>query len=160
MMESMLSGFILPVVTPQGIIGQAHSLKESYDRVRSSKRVGDYFAANLAAQDQIARNQALFKIMREGVGSENYNQVLDRIQNQFKNRDENGIVNKYNLNTSVLTEDGSIPTDQDIDDYFNNQREEYAKLVATRKASTKKLKALKLSGEDQDTYLSLLYNAE
>lgn len=160
MMESMLSGFILPVVSPQGIIGQAHSLKESYDRVKSSKKVGDYFAANLAAQDQIARNQALFKVMREGIGSENYNQVLDRIQNQFKNRDENGIVNRYNLNLSVLTEDGSVPTDQDIDDYFNNQREEYDKLAATRKGSAKKLKALKLSGEDQDTYLSLLYNAE
>ena len=119
MMEEMYAGALLPFTSPQAMVGTAHNIYEAGERVINSKRAGDYISEALSTKDQINRNEQLFKMMRESVGgSRSHYRVIDDLQNELKKKDASGKVYKYNLDSTTLTEDGSIPTDSDIDAFF------------------------------------------
>lgn len=158
-MEEMLMGALLPFTNAQGIAANAVSMKNTYDKIFNSKRVGDYIASALQTQDQINRNTELFKTMREGVGSnKNYSELLDNLQAMLKERDSEGRT-KYGLDSTTLTNDNSVPTDKDIDDFFEEQHEEYDNLRKFKKVSKKQLDSLAFEDkEDEDLFLALKYN--
>lgn len=161
MMEEMFAGALLPFTSPQAMIGTTYNVVNAYEKIFNSKQVGDYIANALSNQDQINRNEQLFKMMRESVGgTKNHYQIMDDIRNELKRTDSSGKVRKYNLDSTTLTDDGSIPTDQNIDTFFDNQKQEYSKLIATKQASKKQLRELSLDPKDEDLFLALKYNAE
>ena len=159
--EEMLMGAIMPLTNPQGIVANAVKFKNAYDKIYHSKKVGDYFSEALQTQDLINRNTKLFKLMREGVGSNRtYLELLSDVRNMMKQKDASGKT-KFNLDTTVLTEDGSIPTDKDIDDFFDNQVKEFEALRDIKTASKKQLKQINFDKkEDEDLFLALKYNAQ
>ena len=60
-----------------------------------------------------------YKKIREGVNNGTYLDMLDRISNMLKQKGSDGKTTQYNLDTTVLTKDGSIPKDTDIDEFIN-----------------------------------------
>lgn len=97
--------------------------------------------------------------MREGVGSnKSYSELLDNLQVMLKERDSEGRT-KYGLDSTTLTNDNSVPTDKDIDDFFEEQHEEYDNLRKFKKVSKKQLDSLAFEDkEDEDLFLALKYN--
>lgn len=89
-----------------------------------------------------------------------YLDMLDRIGNMLKQKGSDGKTTQYNLDTTVLTKDGSIPKDTDIDEFINEQREEYNNLISHKKQSAKQLNELNLDVEDEDLLLALSWNAK
>ena len=161
MMEEMFAGALLPFTSPQAMVGTAHNIYEAGERVINSKKAGDYIAEALSTKDQINRNEQLFKMMRESVGrSRSHYRVMDDIQNELKKKDASGKVYKYNLDSTTLTEDGSIPTDEDIDTFFTEQKKEYKKLMDLKSSSRDQLRKLNLKPEDEDLFLALKFNTE
>jgi hypothetical protein len=100
--------------------------------------------------------------LREGVpGRQSYGELIEEARELLKSRDSaTGKTRKFNLDSTVLTEDGSIPTDEDIDDFFNQQQQEYQALKGYRSSARKQLAKLKLAPEDEDLLLALRYNAD
>lgn len=161
MIEEMYAGALLPFTSPQAMVGTAHNIYEAGERVINSKRAGDYIAEALSTKDQINRNEQLFKMMRESIGgSRSHYRVMDDIQNELKKKDASGKVYKYNLDSTTLTEDGSIPTDADIDAFFTEQKKEYKKLMDLKSSSKEQLKKLNIKPEDEDLFLALKFNTE
>lgn len=161
MMEEMYAGALLPFTSPQAMVGTAHNIYEAGERVINSKRAGDYISEALSTKDQINRNEQLFKMMRESVGgSRSHYRVIDDLQNELKKKDASGKVYKYNLDSTTLTEDGSIPTDSDIDAFFAEQKKEYKKLMDFKSSSKDQLRKLGLAPEDEDLFLALKFNTE
>jgi hypothetical protein len=109
--EEMLGGALLPFMSPQGFVGSASNIVSTVKEISNSKVVGDYIAQALLTQDGINRNEQYYKFLREGVGSGTYAALTDRVQSMLKEKGLDGKTRKYNLDTTVLTDDGSTPTD-------------------------------------------------
>ena len=158
--EEMMGGALLPFFSPQGVIGSALNARKTFNDITQSKRVGDYVATALMQQDEINRNSDFYKKVREGMSNGTYLDMLDRIGNMLKQKGSDGKTTQYNLDTTVLTKDGSIPKDTDIDEFINEQREEYNNLISHKKQSAKQLNELNLDVEDEDLLLALSWNAK
>lgn len=158
--EEMMGGALLPFFSPQGVIGSALNARKTFNDITQSKRVGDYVATALMQQDEINRNSDFYKKVREGMSNGTYLDMLDRIGNTLKQKGSDGKTTQYNLDTTVLTKDGSIPKDTDIDEFINEQREEYNNLISHKKQSAKQLNELNLDVEDEDLLLALSWNAK
>lgn len=158
--EEMMGGALLPFFSPQGVIGSALNARKTFNDITQSKRVGDYVATALMQQDEINRNSDFYKKVREGVSNGTYLDMLDRIGNMLKQKGSDGKTTQYNLDTTVLTKDGSIPKDTDIDEFINEQRKEYNNLISHKKQSAKQLNELNLDVEDEDLLLALSWNAK
>ena len=158
--EEMMGGALLPFFSPQGVIGSGLNARKTFNDITQSKRVGDYVATALMQQDEINRNSDFYKKIREGMNNGTYLDMLDRISNMLKQKGSDGKTTQYNLDTTVLTKDGSIPKDTDIDEFINEQREEYNNLISHKKQSAKQLNELNLDVEDEDLLLALSWNAK
>lgn len=158
--EEMMGGALLPFFSPQGVVGSALNARKTFNDITQSKRVGDYVATALMQQDEINRNSDFYKKIREGMNNGTYLDMLDRISNMLKQKGSDGKTTQYNLDTTVLTKDGSIPKDTDIDEFINEQREEYNNLISHKKQSAKQLNELNLDVEDEDLLLALSWNAK
>lgn len=158
--EEMMGGALLPFFSPQGLIGSALNARKTFNDITQSKRIGDYVATALMQQDEINRNSDFYKRVREGMSNGTYLDMLNRIGNMLKQKGPDGRTTRYNLDTTVLTKDGSIPSDTDIDEFINEQREEYNNLISHKKQSAKQLNELNLDAEDEDLLLALSWNAK
>lgn len=160
MTEEIFSGMLLPFFSPQTAVAHTLNAKKAYDKMFKSKRVGDYISEALSTKDVINRNEDLYKLIRRGAGStRNYNELLDDLQELLLKRDASGKTHRFALDTSVLTEDSSVPSDDDIKKFIQQQKIEYNNLKHLKNKSSNQLKQLNLSAEDEDTFLALKYNA-
>lgn len=156
MFEEMLFGALLPFTSPQGIIGNAGKIHSTYKKISTSKEVGDYLANALSIQDEINRSKEFYRLQREGnPGGKTYSELLDSARELVKSKSPQG-KGKFKLDSTVLTEDGSVPTDEQIDEFFDQQQKEAKFLQNVKEQSKKQIKKTNFEEpEDEDTYLAI-----
>lgn len=158
--ENMLVGAIMPFTSPQGMVQTTMHTTRLYKNLKDSNKAHEYMSAALAQQDYINRIKESYDIIRgRQVSDENMSDYLDRMNVELKKKDKDGKIRKYNLDSMAITEDGSVPTDADIDEFFRLQKQEYAKLVANKKSAKDQLKAMDLDQDEESTFLALRMNA-
>lgn len=161
MYENMLVGALMPFVSPNGVVQTAGAAVHFRNNWMDSNKAKEYMSAALSQQDYIGRLKESYDIIRgRQVSDENMFDFLNRMRDELKKKDKDGKVRKYNLDTAAITEDGSIPTDEDIDKFFDAQMQEYQKIAANKVAAKNDLKQLNLSNDDESLYLALRLNAE
>lgn len=146
--ESMLSGALLPITSPQALVSGASNYFETVNKIRNSKKFGNWFAEHLAQQDETDRNVDLLKMLREGnrtVGD--YTDTLESIREALKS-------GKYD--TTTMSQDGKTQlTEQEIDDFIDKQQGYFRHLNNTKQTYQKRAEKLELAPEDTDIYYAL-----
>lgn len=163
LMEEMLSGFLLQYGSPQAAASTAVRLATGnnvINKILKSKKVGDYLAGALIEKDEIARTEALLNNIQSGLGSSsNYEEILESARRELKSKDKNGKL-RYGLDSTVLTADGSVPSDKDIDDYIDDQISEYSAVKRSQKKINSNIAKGKYSfktPEDKNLYTALYH---
>lgn len=146
--ESMLSGTLLPITSPQALVSGTSNYFETVNKIRNSKKFGNWFAEHLAQQDETDRNVELLRMLREEnrtVG--NYMDTLESIREALKS-------GKYD--TTTMSQDGKTQlTEQEIDDFINKQQAYFKHLNDTKQAYQKRAEKIGFIPEDADIYYAL-----
>ena len=172
MYESMLIGALMPFTDPRSAVRNTIDAANVLKQLRHSKEISQAMFDNMANRDEVARSKALLDLLDKrafGVDvfskipvvnwftnnstRDNYMSMLDRIQTMMKANKDGKLPDGFD--TSALTEDGSVPTEADIDEYFANQRKEFDQLWGSRKKLTNKLKASDIELKDFNTFIAL-----
>ena len=172
MYESMLMGALMPFSDPRSVVRNTLDTANVLKQLRHSKEISQVMFDNMANRDEVARSKALLDLLDKrafGVDvfnkipvvnwftnnstRDNYMSMLDRIQTMMKANKDGKLPDGFD--TSALTEDGSVPTEADIDEYFANQRREFDQLWGSRKKLTNKLKASDIELKDFNTFVAL-----
>lgn len=149
--EEFLVGMLLPFTSPQAMLGNIASIREATDVIRNTKKFSELYANALASQDATDRKVDFIKNLRENKFSIiNYDEVLDNIGNALKSG---------NYDTSVLTDDGSQLSEQDVDSFINDQKAQYLRINKLANKHNDKLNKWGFVEEQRDIYLALLDNA-
>lgn len=178
MYESVISGMLLPFTDPRTMVRSGIDIANAHYQNKLSRIVGDYISNNLEKRDEISRATQLLDILdKETLGADflskvpivgrfvnnsgrdNYLQTLDRLQIMMKDHDKDGKLSVGKANLRAITEDGSIPTDQEIDEYFDTQRWAFDDLWGSRKKLSKGLESAGIPEEDKNTYIALRHQA-
>lgn len=161
MFEEMLSGFLMSWTNPQGFIVNTVRAHSELSKALSLPKVSKYLQASLEKQDEINRNAEYFKNLREGLPSGNtWHEALDILGEELKSVGPDGKTRKYNLDATALTDGETPATNEAVDEFIKEQKEESKKLFNYRKAMLNKTKNLGLPAEDLDLFLSLGYSAK
>lgn len=178
MYESVIGGMLLPFTDPRTMIRSGIDIANAHYQNKLARVVGDYVSNNLEKRDEISRATQLLDILDNetlGVdflskmpvvgrfmnnsGRDNYMQTLDRLQMMMKDHDKDGKLSVGNANLRAITEDGSVPTDQEIDEYFDTQRWAFDDLWGSRKKLAKGLDNSGIAEEDKNKYIALRHQA-
>lgn len=151
LMEEFFVGMLLPFTSPQAMLGNIASIRDAHKAITNTKKFSEAYANALASQDATDRKVDFIKNLRENkLSVRNYDEVLDNIGNTLKS-------GKYD--TSVLTDDNSQLSEQDIDAFINDQKNQYFRINKLAKKNENKLNEWGFTGDQRDIYLALLDDA-
>lgn len=157
MTEEMWSGFLLSILNPQGIVAVPKAASRLNNLMQLPK-VANYLQHSLTKQDNINARQQYFKNLREGLPSgRNWNEALDLIGEELKNVRADGKTRTYNLDPLAITDGHTAPSNEDVDRFITDQKNNAAVLSANYKALQDVLKKNKVNipDEDVDLYAAL-----
>lgn len=158
MSEEMWSGFLLSMINPQGLMIGGPQVAVRLNTLMQLPKVSSYLQQSLEKQDAIARYSDYFKNLREGLPSgRTWNEALDIIAEELKSVKADGKTRNYNLDPLVLTDGQTMPTNKDVDDFIQEQKEDAEGLSTFYKAFQKTLNKNNISvpEEDKDLYAAL-----
>lgn len=158
MSEEMWSGFLLSMINPQGLMVGGPQVAVRLNTLMQLPKVSKYLQQSLEKQDAIQGFQDYFKNLREGLPSgRTWNEALDILANELKTVKADGKTRNYNLDPLVLTDGQTIPTNEDVDAFIEEQKSNADQLSAFYKVFQKTLKKNNISvpEEDQDLYAAL-----
>lgn len=178
MYESVIGGMLLPFTDPRTMVRSGMDIANAHYQNKVSRLAGDIISQNLEKRDEIARGIQVLDMLDKNTigvdvlskipgvrnfvnnsGRENYMAALERIQTMMKDHDKDGKLAIAPLNLGAITEDGSIPTDQEIDQYFDTQRWAFDDLWGSRTKLAKGLASSDIADEDKNKYIALRHQA-
>lgn len=160
--EEYISGMLLPLTSPQGIIGTVGNIVETRKNLLDSKRFAAYYANALAEQDALDRKVQLIKNLNEMESVRSYADALGLIRDELKS-------GKYDLSGISLTPqeydeeyagatDNTPPTNEEIDKFFNEQLASYNRIKKLLSVSKKRTQQWGLDEDQTVIYNALLDN--
>lgn len=149
--ENYMSGAILSSLDPRALVMSGKDLLvDVHKQMKNDKRFGDIFQRALEEQDFVDRSVDLLQTMRDlKANGKNYGQVLDNISEALK-------TGKYDL--GVISDAEGETTEEQIDNYINEERNNVNQLLDTRARLSEKTKSLGLSERDSDIYTAIANN--
>lgn len=160
--EEYISGMLLPLTSPQGIIGTVGNIVETRKNLLDSKRFAAYYANALAEQDALDRKVQLIKNLNAMESVRSYADALGLIRDELKS-------GKYDLSGISLTPqeydeeytgatDNAPPTNEEIDKFFNDQLASYNRIKKLLSVSKKRTQQWGLDEDQTAIYNALLDN--
>lgn len=178
MAESMLMGAFMPFTDPRSAVRNTIDVADTLLKIKNSKAIAQMHANNLSNRDMVSRSTQLLDLLDDrtlGVdiasriplvgrlfnnsGRNNYIETIESLRQQMLKHDKDGKIAAAGADLTAITEDGSVPTDKDINDYFDNQIREFDKLWGTRKKLSKPLSKSNVDPKDYNTYIALRHQA-
>ena len=160
--EEYISGMLLPLTSPQGIIGTIGNFQETRKNLLDSKRFAAYYANALAEHDALDRKVQLIKNLNEAESARSYADALGLIRDELKS-------GKYDLSGISLTPqeydesftgptDNTAPTNEEIDKFFDGQISAYNRIKKLIGVTKKRTEQWELDENQSAIYNALLDN--
>ena len=150
--ENYIAGAILSQADPRVLISAGRDIYNSVSNYKKDKQFGDIFARSLDQQDFVDRSVDLLQSIRQlNKSGRRYIDVLDHISEMMKS-------GKYDLGTISDQSEGAV-TEQDIDDYINQEKQNFSLLMGVKNEYAPKAAELGMTEYDQDIYTAIAFDA-
>ena len=151
MFDNYASGALLAVFDPRQMISAGKDAINFYNKQTKTKNFTDKYIAAMLNKDQIDRDVDLLEAIRQGSHlTGNYStEILDNMRDALKS-------GKYDLG-AISGDRGVQVTPENIDEYFDGEKEHVNKLRRAKKELAKNIKSYSLDDRQADIYTAL-YN--